>query len=139
MASELLAGKNRELKISLAILRLSTAFFLCIWAIDKILGTERAMQTVSKYYLSIDSATIILVMGIIQLIIVLLFAAGLFKTLTYSAVLLMHTVSVLASIPRYMDPLGRPIILFWAAIPVLGGMILLFLLRRGDTFLTLGK
>ena len=132
-------SESRELQIPLAVLRISTAFFLTVWALDKILGAERAMQTVSKYYLSVDSPAIILSAGIIQLIIVALFAAGIFKTLTYGAVLAMHTVSVLASIPRYLDPLARPNILFWAAIPVLAGMILLFTLRRYDRFLSLGK
>ncbi len=51
----------------------------------------------------------------------------------------MHTVSVAASYQIYMDPLSRPNILFWAAIPVLGGMIALFLLRNQDRFLTIGK
>lgn len=130
---------DKELEITLAILRLSTAFFLMIWALDKIFGTGRAMQTVSKYYMAIDSSTVILAMGLAQLLIIALFAAGLFKTFSYGAVLAMHTVSVLASYPRYLDPLARPNILFWAAIPVLAGMILLFVLRSRDRWLTLGK
>jgi hypothetical protein len=132
-------NEDRSLLISLAILRLSTAFFLSIWAIDKILNTSRAGKTFSKFYISVDESTVILVLGCIQLLIILLFAAGLFKFFTYGAVLLMHTVSVAASYQIYMDPLSRPNILFWAAIPVLGGMIALFLLRNQDRFLTIGK
>lgn len=128
---------DRELEITLAILRLSTAFFLAIWALDKILGTGRAMQTFSKYYAVVDSSTLIIAFGIIQLIIIALFATGLFKTFSYGAVLAMHAVSTIASYPRYLDPLARPNILFWAAIPVLAGMLLLFVLRRRDRFLSL--
>lgn len=132
-------SEDRSLLISLAILRLSTAFFLSIWAIDKILNTSRAGKTFSKFYLSVDESTVILFLGCIQLLIILMFTVGLFKFFTYGAVLLMHTVSVAASYQIYMDPLSRPNILFWAAIPVLGGMIALFLLRNQDRFLTIGK
>ena len=125
--------------ISLAILRLSTAFFLSIWAIDKIINTSRAGKTFSKFYLSVDESTVILIIGCLQLLIIFLFAAGLFKFFSYGAILLMHTASVVASFQIYMDPLSRPNILFWAAIPVLGGMIALFLLRNQDRFLTIGK
>lgn len=131
--------QDRQLEISLAIVRLSTAFFLIIWALDKIIGTGGAQKTFSKYYFNVDEAFIIVAIGVIQLLIVLTFAAGLFKTFSYGFVLLMHTGSVLASIPRYMDPLARPNILFWAAIPVLGAMLLLFILRNRDRFLTAGN
>ncbi|MBO6548452.1 MAG: hypothetical protein JJ964_02385 [Rhizobiales bacterium] len=131
--------EDRTLMISLAVMRLSTAFFLSIWAIDKILNTSRAGKTFSKFYLSVDEGTIILALGCLQLLIIFLFAAGLFKFFSYGAVTLMHTVSVAASYQIYMDPLGRPNILFWAAIPVLAGMIALFLLRDRDRCLTIGK
>lgn len=130
--------RDKELEISLAIVRLTTAFFLIIWALDKIIGTPAAMKTVSKYYMTIDSGTIIIAMGVAQLILVLAFAAGLFKTMSYGAVLLMHTVSVVSSIPVYMNPLARPNILFWAGLPTLAAILLLFILRKRDKLLTLG-
>jgi hypothetical protein len=110
-----------------------------IWALDKIIGTSAAQKTFSKYYMNVDESFVIILIGIVQLIVILAFAGGLFKTITYGFVLLMHTGSVLASIPRYMDPLARPNILFWAAIPVLGAMLLLFILRDRDRFLTVGR
>lgn len=132
------APHDRDLEISLALIRLSTAFFLIIWAIDKIIGAPTAIKTFSKYYMVMDSTAVIIAIGAAQLIIFLLFAGGMFKTFTYGAVLLMHTGSVLASIPRYMDPLARPNILFWAAIPVLAAIIALFILRKRDRYLTIG-
>lgn len=127
------------LELSLAIVRLSTAFFLMIWALDKVIGTGAAQKTFSKYYMNVDESFLIILIGIAQLILILTFAGGLFKTFTYGIILVMHTGSVLASIPRYMDPLARPNILFWAAIPVLGAMILLFILRERDRFLTVSR
>ena len=45
----------------------------------------------------------------------------------------MHAASTLASWAKYMDPWARPNILFWAALPVLGALIALFILRKRDT------
>ncbi|CAN0524301.1 unnamed protein product, partial [Scytosiphon promiscuus] len=106
---------------------------------DKILNNQHAIKTVSKFYVSVDSTSIILALGVVQLIVVLAFAGGLFKTISYGAVFLMHAVSTVASYQLYMTPLARPNILFWAAIPVLAGLLLLFVLRHRDNFLTMGK
>lgn len=139
MTNPSLYQRDRELEIPLAILRLSSALFLAVWAFDKILNNQHAIKTVSKFYVSVDSTSIILALGVVQLIVVLAFAGGLFKTISYGAVFLMHAVSTVASYQLYMTPLARPNILFWAAIPVLAGLLLLFVLRHRDNFLTMGK
>lgn len=132
-------ARDRELEISLALIRLATAGFLLIWVADKLLNSTRAMQTFSKYYTEIPDGAAMLAVGVIQLIIVVAFAAGLFKTLSYGAVTLMHAVSTFASYKVYMDPLARPNILFWAAVPVLAAMIALFVLRHRDRLWTLSR
>lgn len=129
---------DRELEISLALIRFATAGFLLVWVFDKLLNDQGAMRTFSKYYTEVSASEAIFAVGIAQLILVLAFAAGLFKTLTYGAVTLMHAASTFASYERYMDPLARPNILFWAAVPVLAAMIALFILRRRDRLLTIG-
>jgi len=75
-------------------------------------------------------------LGAIQLLLVLAFAAGKFKTITYGALLLMHIVTTIVTLKMHLDPFGVPAILFWANWPILGGLIALFLLRDRDTFLT---
>lgn len=139
MSGETAMPRDRELELMLLILRLATAGFLMIWAFDKILGPGPALQTFSKYYIPISGNALIMSLGIIQLAIFATFALGAFKTLSYGAVLAMHTVSVLASYPRYLEPLARPNILFWAGVPVLAGILLLFVLRRRDRLLSLGR
>lgn len=132
------ATPDRDLEISLALVRLSTAGFLLVWVFDKLLNSERAMQTFSKFYTEISADEAMFAIGIVQLILVSAFAAGLFKTFTYGVVTLMHAVSTLSSYKLYLEPFARPNILFWAAVPVLAAMIALFILRRRDRLLSLG-
>ena len=127
---------DRDVAIALLIIRLSAAFFLAIWALDKLLGPGAALKTFSKYYLALDSNSAIMIFGALQIALVLAFALGAFRFWTYGAVVLMHAVSTFASWERYMEPWARPNILFWAAVPVLGGLIALFLLRHRDRFLS---
>lgn len=116
----------------LVALRLSLAGFLAIWAFDKILNGSGALKTFTKYYGSLPEGSLIVVIGLLQLVLIIAFAAGAFRTLTYGAVLAMHTLSVGASWWRYADPFARPNILFWAGIPVLVAFAVLFVLRHRD-------
>ncbi len=93
----------------------------------------------SKFYFSEISTGIALAFGILQTLIILAFLAGLFKTWTYGAILGMHAVSTLSTIGQLINPYESPNTLFWAAVPVLGALIGLFLLRDRDRFLTLGN
>ncbi len=65
------------------------------------------------------------------------FVAGLFKTITYGAVLLMHAGSTLSSWRQYLEPFDH--LLFFAAWPMLAGCVALFLLRKDDTALSFHK
>lgn len=73
-----------------------------------------------------------LLIGIAQALIVLAFIVGLFRTYSYAAVLLMHSVSTLSSWRQYADPFEN--LLFLAAWPMLAACIALFLLRRHDDY-----
>ena len=128
-------NNDAELAVALLIIRWSAAAFLLVWALDKILGPNAALRTFTKFYLLLDSTSVIAAIGIVQLALVLAFAAGAFRTWTYGAVVLMHVGSTLASWSKYMEPWERPNILFWAAIPVLGALVALFILRNRDTLL----
>ena len=130
---------DRRLALSLAILRLSTGVFFLVWALQKILAPEIARRAFEAFYFSSPSDEMLLITGILQTLIVLAFMAGLFRFWTYGALLVMHTVSVFSTIPRLIDPLTSPNLLFWAAVPVLGLLIVLFLLRDRDTFLVVRR
>lgn len=129
--------RDRDLEISLLLIRIATGAFLLVWACDKIVNADRALQTFTHFYLNVSGSTIIVVVGALQLLLVLTFLAGALRTLSYGAVLIMHFVSTAASYPMYLAPLARPNILFWAAFPVLAGLIALFVLRKRDRLLSI--
>ncbi|MEO1207355.1 MAG: hypothetical protein AAFV45_13600 [Pseudomonadota bacterium] len=133
------ASADRDIQVSLLIMRWSIAAFLLVWGFDKILASDRAVSTFSKFYMQMSDTTIIAVLGIAQIVLILAFALGAFKTLTYGAITVMHAVSTFASWERYLAPFDRPNILFFAAILVLGALIALFIMRRRDTLLIIGQ
>ena len=130
---------DRRLALSLAILRLSTGVFFLVWALQKVLAPEMARRVFETFYFSSPSDEMLLTTGILQTLIVLAFMAGLFRFWTYGALLAMHSVSLFSTIPRLIDPSTSPNLLFWAAVPVLGLLIALFLLRDRDTLLVLRR
>ena len=85
-------------------------------------------------------AQIVLILGIAQVIFLLTYVAGLFKTITVGGVLLMNLASMLVSSPKFLAPFAdKPNLLFLAAVPVFGASLAHFLMRKNDTFLSLGK
>lgn len=130
---------NRKLEISLAIIRITTAAFFLIWSVEKIIKPEISQKVFSRFYFSNISVGVAVVLGILQTIVILLFLAGLFKLWTYGALLGMHAVSTLSSYGPLLDPYTPPNHLFWAAVPTLGALVALFLLRDEDRLWTLSS
>lgn len=127
---------ERKLQISLAIIRIFTAIFFLVWSLRKIIQPESTQGIFSKFYMMEVSPVFSYVAGTIQTLLVIAFLVGLFKTWTYGAILGMHIVSVLSTYKQLFNPYESPNTLFWAAVPALGGLIALFLLRDKDEFLT---
>lgn len=127
---------DKPLAIALAIGRLSVAAFFLVWSLEKIFLPEKQQGVFEAFYGGAQPVTVILVLGVIQTALVLAFAGGLFKTVTYGALLAMHAVSTVSTIGRLIDPYEGLNHLFWAAVPVLGLLVGLFMLRGRDTFLT---
>ena len=128
-----------KLARALLVIRLSIAAFLMVWVADKFLVPDHAQRVFENFYLSSPSSGLLLAIALAQLLLVLAFAAGVFKTYSYGAVLLMHAASTAASWKILINPLAVPNILFVAAIPVLGAMIALFLMREHDTLWTIKR
>ena len=130
--------KPSKLELSLLIMRLATAAFLLVWAIDKIVNQAHAQNVFKTFYFTTPSPEVLMGIGIIQTLIVLAFAAGFARFWTYGAVLLMHLVSTASTSAWLINPWGPGAqLLFWAAIPVLAAMIALFLLREQDRLLSI--
>lgn len=129
--------QEQQLKIGLVLIRLSTGIFFLVWSIEKIISPEIAQKVFSKFYSIYISSSFSQAVGIVQIIIVLAFMAGLFKTWTYGAILGMHAVSTLSTYKELLNPYEPPNHLFWAAVPLLAALIALFLLRKEDNLLNI--
>lgn len=128
---------DRNLALALVLMRLSIAAFFLVWSLEKILAPEVAARVFGTFYFTALPAPAALGIGVVQTAVVLAFAAGVLKTWTYGALLLMHTVSVLSTWERLLNPYEPPNHLFWAGVPVLAALGALFLLRDADRLLTL--
>ncbi|MEL7314530.1 MAG: hypothetical protein AAFN08_06210 [Cyanobacteria bacterium J06559_3] len=124
----------------LLLLRLGIFIVMLMWSLDKFLAPDHARAVFETFYFIPGLGTaIVYVIGAIQLLIVLGFVAGIKKTWTYGAVLLMHTVSTLASFARYLDPFTTPNLLFFAAWPMLAACFGVFYLRDLDNLWVVEK
>lgn len=128
------------LPVALLALRLGIAALIIPWGIDKLINPQHAAAVFQFFYfipnLPTDAS---LALGIAQLAIVGLFLLGLFKTVTYGAVLAMHAVSTFSAWMIYLDPFKDTNLLFFAAWPALAACFALFLLRREDRLLTIAR
>lgn len=128
---------NKKLPIALFILRVTIFIVMAMWSIDKLVNPGHAGAVFENFYfISGMGATILLVIGLVQLAIEIAFVLGLWKFWTYGFVMVTHAISTLSSWQQYLDPFDN--MLFLAAIPVLGACIALFMLRNEDRYLSLG-
>jgi len=129
--------RDPPLERALFALRAGLAILFLVWALDKLLNVEHARAVFAAFY-GQDALPDFLpyALGAAQLLLVLAFAAGASKTLTYGALLLMHLATTVVSLKLHLDPFGTPNILFWANWPILGALIALFTLRHRDRWLS---
>jgi len=116
---------------SLFALRVGIFIVIGIWALDKFFNPGHTAAVFSKFY-QIDQLGEIsaYVLGALQILLSLLFVTGCKKNITYLLILIIHLASTLVSFPIYMNPFNN--LLFFAAWPMLGACIALYLLRDYD-------
>jgi uncharacterized membrane protein YphA (DoxX/SURF4 family) len=130
---------TKQLHASLLILRLGITVVMLAWTIDKLMRPEHAIQVLQHFYgLGALGAAPVYILAAAELILVVLFVLGLFKTWTYGLVLLFNAATTLVSFNQYLHPFEGANLLFYAAWPMLGACLALFLLRKDDRF-SLGK
>ncbi|MET2850587.1 hypothetical protein ABXV24_01800 [Vibrio owensii] len=123
---------QRQLGLGLLTLRLSIALVFIMWALDKVLVPEHAMKVFSGFYGLDISSGFSVALGIAQLLFIGIFVAGLWKNLTYLAILVLHAGSTFSSFAKYLDPFNN--LLFFAAWPMLAACFALYLLRDHDIY-----
>jgi len=124
-----------KLSTSLLIMRLTIGAFFGIWASLKFYRPEWFENVFTNFYgLEFITRDMSAYVGSLQVLIVLLFVVGLWRTYSYGALVLMQAAGVLGSVPNLMDWTKYPNNLMWAAVPALGAAIALFILRSEDRF-----
>ena len=124
----------------LLLLRLGLAWFLFVWAVNKILAPEQ-YERIWGYFHGIEiGATAPYIMGGAQILICIAMALGLWRTIVYALGFFMHAVTVVVIAPSLMAPFvisdkGFPVNRNQAiALAALGGFAALWLLRHRDHF-----
>lgn len=123
-----------RLPLALAFLRVSVFLLMFMWTIDKFLNPGHAAGVYAKFYfLGGLGATLIYLVGLVELVIIIGFVLGMQKSITYGAVLVFHGISTLSAFPQYLHPFDGPNLLFFAAWPALAACYALYVLRDCDT------
>jgi putative oxidoreductase len=118
---------------ALLVLRVTLAIFLLQWGVEKFVVPQSAPAIWQHFYGFDLPAVIGYAFGAIEILLAGCLLLGLFRTPAYGAAMLLHAVSVAVSWRQLLDPWGTPVNhLFIAGLPVLGGFVALFLLRRWD-------
>lgn len=126
-------------------IRLTMFLLMIMWAGLKITapesyaGSEDSAGIFQKFYGVGIGISIVYAVGAAQILLLLAYLLGLFKFFTTGGVMLMNLASLVVSMPLILDPATNKNILFLTAIPVFGASLAHFLMRKQDTFLSLGK
>lgn len=125
-----------RIRLCLFTMRLSIFVVMLAWTLDKIIRPDHAGMVFQDYYfLPEPGSSLLMLIGVAEIILLVLFVSGVCKPLTYGLILLFHTVSTIAPVYQYAS--GQ--LLFYAAFPMWAGCLTLFLLRDLDTLFTFQK
>lgn len=131
---------QKRLQISLLAMRLTVFLVMAIWTVDKFVNPGHAAVVFEKFYFIPGlGANLVYVLGAAEIVLLAAFVSGSFRTLTYGLVLALHSVSTFSSFRQYLDPFTGANLLFFAAWPMWGACVALFLLRAQDQLLTLRR
>ncbi|MEM8686347.1 MAG: hypothetical protein AAGF81_03395 [Pseudomonadota bacterium] len=115
-------------------LRLGVFLVMAMWTLNKFVNPTGTAAVFQGFYgISGLSEIASFAIGALQGAVVVAFFIGFQKRWATAIVFLMHLVSTLTSMGRYLDPWSSPNLLFFAAWPMLTAIIALYLLRDYDT------
>lgn len=129
--------EKSRIEWSLLLLRLGVFIVMFVWTLDKFINPEHSAKVLQNFYAISSEVYLITILGVVQMVFVLAFVAGIKKRLTYGIILLMHAGSTFSSWKQYAEPFDH--LLFFAAWPMLAACVALYLLRDLDNKWTLGK
>ncbi len=127
-----------NIEISLFLLRITVFLVMFAWTVDKFTNPAHGAAILEGFYfIGGASQTIVMAMGVLEMLLILAFVAGMWKKYTYGLVLLFHGLTTLASWDRYIPP--DVTLTFYAAWPMFAACITLYLLRDLDTRFSLSR
>jgi len=132
---------KKRVSSALVWLRYGVFLVMLAWTLDKFFNTEHAAGVFENFYgLSGLNQAVFYVIAVAELLLIVGFVLGLFKTWTYGAVMVFHGISTLSTFESYIPYFGDPVnLVFFAAWPMLAACFVLFVLRDLDTRWTLGS
>jgi len=93
--------------ISLFLLRASTGIYLALWGLYKLIKTESAVSISEFYYFSLLNAeTLLLAIGVLQILLGILVTIGLFRSISYIAQAAWYLAGILPILANIIDPFG---------------------------------
>ncbi len=126
---------SRRLAWCLLWLRLGIATVFVMWTVDKFVNPEHTAAVFKKFYkIGELSNELSYTIGAIQMLLIVCFIIGLFRTFSYGVILVLHAISTFSSYKNYLDPWTYPNLLFFAAIPMLAACVTVWWLRKYDLF-----
>ena len=143
----------KRLPLALLILRLGIGAFLLVWASLKFLRPEWMVNVFrNTYQLDWITADYAYAVGSLQLILVLAFIFGLFRTISYGLTTIMHGTGIIGAllggnvlfkggiigaVTSSTFEIGYtqfPANLLWTSVSTLAALVALFLLRHADRY-----
>lgn len=131
--------RDSRLRICLLSLRLGVLAVFLVWTLDKLFNYQHNSGMVRHYYHVDVPQWFLLALGAAELLVLLCVLLGLFKTVSYGALLIAHTVTTIASSWRLLPPYEVHQLLYFGSLPMLAACFTLFMLRSDDTLLTLSS
>lgn len=98
---------DNTLGLGLFILRITLAAFFMIWALEKLLLPDTANGIAGYFYGFQLPPGILTVVGLMQVALIITFALGVHRTVTYGIVTLYHAGSTFSTWFILIDPYGR--------------------------------
>jgi len=125
----------QRLAIALLMMRVTLGIFFLQWGIEKFVVPATTTGIFRNFYgLTVDGA-LPSILGGAQIALALALIAGVAPRFTYGVVAVLHTITVVVTIPRLLAP-WTPVSnhFFIAGVPILAAFYALYLLRDADRF-----
>lgn len=129
---------NHNVSLGLFFLRLGLGIYLILLACQKLFAPLLMLVPIENFYGLHVSASLVMIIGAIELSLALFFILGIHRTLTYGAAFFVQLVTFFLSLNDISKPF-LPNNFFVVSLPLLMAFLALFIARKDDIRWALGK